>query len=256
MESKAADGRRHNFTIIDNEVIKRTAEIGIYALSVYTVLAQMANAQNKCFPGQRHIAETLGISDRQVRRGIDALERAGLLTVSHRIGFPSTYTILPVKKDTPARQSAVPRTISPESLDCQSAPPRTNSPTNKTNIIRQEEQDGHPGEPTGLTIQEQVLVPVFNRVAEALEEPDLKPTSSRLHILRKATNNVHIGGSENIVKAARNLLRSSEVDPHKTYDWLLNKFDYEERITKFLTRKAAGQTNIVPDSAPADWRPL
>ncbi|HOT98904.1 MAG TPA: helix-turn-helix domain-containing protein [bacterium] len=255
-ESKAVDERRHNFTIIDNEVIERTAEIGIYALGVYSVLVKMANAGNKCFPGQRYIAAMLGISERKVRDSIESLEKAHLITVTHNYGFPSTYHITCVKKKgTPAQNAALPRHDMPDPPAPRAGLPRHHVPPNNINITIPNQQEGPPGE-AQTTLHLQAYINPFNQIVSILRTPDLPPTAYRLGMLKSAFSNVNIGGFENIKKAARNLMASDFPDSYKRYDWLFNKFDFVEHITELLIKKH----DVTPKArrygeVPADWRP-
>jgi hypothetical protein len=87
---------------------------------------------------------------------------------------------------------------------------------------------------------EENMKPLFRQITKILGESDLVPTSKRLAGLRKAMQDVYIGGFDNIITACKNLMRSGEVDSHKKYDWVFNQFDYAERITSFLTKRSSG----------------
>lgn len=253
-QHQVRDMRAGGWFQIDNEIITVHAKkIGVYGVAIYAMLAEMAGKENKTWPGLEYICNTLGISKPTAIKALKLLESEQLISIDQTNKY-NIYYLLQVKKTS---KSNLP--IKPEQVNDVYSQSKGDLPIsvndvypNKTHITRLKEQEGPAGESARLSVHEQVLVPVFSQIAAALEEPDLIPTSSRLHILRKASANI---GVENILKAARNLARSSEVDPHKTYDWLLNKFDYEERITKFMTRKAAGITHTVaPDRAPDGWR--
>ena len=74
----------NGWTWFDNEVIERLAEIPrrsrANALAVYVVLAKHADGKRECYPSQKHIAGTLGISKDTVQRAIKTLEAAKLVS--------------------------------------------------------------------------------------------------------------------------------------------------------------------------------
>ena len=105
-----------------------------------------------------------------------------------------------------------------------------------------------------LTVTELALVPLFSQIAATFNEADLQPTRNRLHILHKAINNKNIGGFKRIMEAATNLARAPGKEVIQRYDWLLHKFEHEERITEWLTAK----NNAAPKrrqyaEVPDDW---
>ena len=107
-----------------------------------------------------------------------------------------------------------------------------------------------------FTAHHQAYIPLFSQIIAVLDEPDLKPTTKRLKILSEATHNKDIGGFPKILEAANNLARSSALDSMKRYDWLLNGFDYAERITEFLTQKNNGSPKQREyTKVPDDWDP-
>jgi len=260
MDDKAIDRRRHNFTITDNEVIDGISQIGVSAFAVYSVIVRMANEQNKCFPGQKYIAGVTGLSERTVRTAIAMLSERDLIRITKTTGFQNTYTILPVKKtlrqkETPANISE-PRQPLPEGAATIAGGVRQPLPPNNTYLIRQGEQDAPSGVENVLPIADQVLIPIFKKVASALGQPDLAPLPERLQALQFAAKNVHIGGYDNIVKAARNLARSNEVDSHKNYDWLVSGWakDRERRITSFMSGKQDSKKEVNYVQAPEEWK--
>lgn len=260
MDDKAIDRRRHNFTITDNEVIDGISQIGVSAFAVYSVIVRMANEQNKCFPGQKYIAGVTGLSERTVRTAIAMLSERDLIRITKTTGFQNTYTILPVKKtlrqkETPANISE-PRQQLPEGAATIAGGVRQPLPPNKTYLIRQGEQDAPQKFDNVLPVADQVLLPVFKKVADALGQPDLPPLPERLQALRLAAKNIHIGGYDNIVKAARNLARSNETDSHKTFDWLVSEWpkDRDRRITSFMNGKQESKREVNYVEAPEKWR--
>lgn len=54
-------------------------------------LANYADQDHSCFPSEKHLGELCGISDRQVRRCIDWLEKNDLLTKQRRFGTSNRY---------------------------------------------------------------------------------------------------------------------------------------------------------------------
>jgi DNA-binding transcriptional ArsR family regulator len=61
----------------------------------YAQLARHAGSGGRCFPRQAILAEALGVSERQVRRYIRQLERAGLLRTMRRgLNAPNAYEFL------------------------------------------------------------------------------------------------------------------------------------------------------------------
>lgn len=107
-----------------------------------------------------------------------------------------------------------------------------------------------------LTTHQQAYIPLFAQITAVFDEPDLKPTTKRLKVLSEATHNKDIGGFPKILEAANNLARSPAPDSIKRYDWLLNGFDYAERITEFLTQKNNGSSKKREyTKVPDDWDP-
>ncbi|HNS04288.1 MAG TPA: hypothetical protein PKM78_18110, partial [Anaerolineae bacterium] len=116
--------------------------------------------------------------------------------------------------------------------------------------------DGASAPARPLTVHQQAYIKPFSQIAATLNEPDLKPTSKRLKVLASAMHNAEVGGFANILAAANNLARSPAPESIKRYDWLLNGFDYAERITEYLTAK----NNSAPRArkyapVPDDWDP-
>ena len=127
-----------NWEVLDDYA----ADIGPQALAVYVYLARRVNERQECWPGQKHIGKTLGMSDRQVRREVAKLLELGLVEVQKRPGGTTRqYRLMAPWEDGAERTDSPPdRTHSPTSgrttTDSQSAPPdsqsypeRTHSPT-------------------------------------------------------------------------------------------------------------------------------
>ena len=102
------DRRRHNFYIVDNEVIDDYAELipenrRADALAVYCVLARHADAGGRAWPGTAYIGRKIGRSRPTV---IDAVKELGKLGLVGKEERPNTsggqatnvYTLPPVSK--------------------------------------------------------------------------------------------------------------------------------------------------------------
>lgn len=93
------DDRRHNFTIIDNEVLTDYS-LTAYELAVYVVLASHTR-NGTAFPGLNRIASLAGCSKPTAIKAIKGLENKGLVSVvreNEQDGSSNQYRILPVKK--------------------------------------------------------------------------------------------------------------------------------------------------------------
>ncbi|TYL75343.1 helix-turn-helix domain-containing protein [Bradyrhizobium cytisi] len=69
------------------------------------ILLSCAWQNDYCFPGQRRLAEDLGLEERSVRRNLKALEANGLLTIQRRgLGKTNIYELnLTVTSDVRSR---------------------------------------------------------------------------------------------------------------------------------------------------------
>lgn len=110
--------------------------------------------------------------------------------------------------------------------------------------------------PEALALHQQAYIPLFKQLTATLGEADLAPTSRRLAVLNTAMHDATVGGFERILEAANNLARAPGKEAIRRYDWLLNRFDYAEHITEYLTAK----NNSKPRprkyaTVPEDWRP-
>jgi len=119
-----------------------------------------------------------------------------------------------------------------------------------------EEQTPPASKPEALTLHQQAYIPLFKQLTAILDEADLAPTSRRLAVLNTAMHDATVGGFDRILEAATNLARSPAPESIKRYDWLLNRFDYAEHITEYLTAK----NNSTPRArkyapVPDDWDP-
>ncbi len=60
-------------------VRERVPDIGLTGFAVYSFLASMADAGQRCFPSQKYVGERLGVSRSTVCRAVKALEASGLV---------------------------------------------------------------------------------------------------------------------------------------------------------------------------------
>ena len=116
--------------------------------------------------------------------------------------------------------------------------------------------DGASAPARPLTVHQQAYIPLFKQLTAILDEADLAPTSRRLAVLNTAMHDATVGGFERILEAATNLARAPGKEAIRRYDWLLNRFDYAEHITEYLTAK----NNSTPRArkyapVPDDWDP-
>lgn len=77
---------RHDFFLMDNALATDyVGDLSGRALKVYTVLAYYADAHTgTCYPGIKKLAELTKMSDRNVQRGINELEKYEMITVTPR----------------------------------------------------------------------------------------------------------------------------------------------------------------------------
>lgn len=76
--------RRHNFTIIDNEIIDLIPELGRTAFTVYCILARFANRDREAWPSLDHLARLAKVKVRTIQETAHALEAFGLLKIEQR----------------------------------------------------------------------------------------------------------------------------------------------------------------------------
>ncbi len=70
---------------------KKIKPLGI---AVYTILASMADGQQRCFPSQGYIADSLGYSRASVNNTIKLLKHHRLINVDRRKGTSFLYSLL------------------------------------------------------------------------------------------------------------------------------------------------------------------
>jgi hypothetical protein len=133
---EVTDGRVRPFYMLDNALIAiYGAQIGVYGIAVYNVLAYYANRQQQAWPSYQTIADQLGISRTKVVETIKQLIACGLLQKAHL--FSSTgdqssnhYLLLSLPEppstqhEPPSQQDTLPSTPHVPS-GTQHAPPGT-----------------------------------------------------------------------------------------------------------------------------------
>lgn len=85
---------RRDYFQVDNVFIDVYArKCGAYAMSVYFALCRHANHDQTCFPSHQLVGEKLGMSRRQVVRGIELLEYYNVIRVKRALGEKNEYTL-------------------------------------------------------------------------------------------------------------------------------------------------------------------
>ena len=84
---------QHGFTQVPNVILKN-AKLSFGAKVTYAMFLSYAWHNNKVFPGQKKMAEDLGISERHIRRFIGELKEARYLEVERRgLGKTNIYNL-------------------------------------------------------------------------------------------------------------------------------------------------------------------
>lgn len=115
------DGLREDYTKIPNTILKR-ADISPGAKLAYVMLLSYAHKVDRCFPGQRRLAEDLGVAVRSVIRYMQELVKAALLRVKRRgLGMTNVYYLTrwsrSKRADDPSASDADPNDISTQGGD-------------------------------------------------------------------------------------------------------------------------------------------
>lgn len=79
MNVKVQEGRKFNFTIVDNEIIDNIDRFTKSEVLAYMVLARYANSNDSCFPSYNTIAAKMRCSKRTAIDAIDSLEKKGVI---------------------------------------------------------------------------------------------------------------------------------------------------------------------------------
>lgn len=95
------DNRRHNFTIIDNEILAMGFDV--YEMRVYMELCHRSNGDKECWPSLSRLAKDCKISKPKLIKTIKSLEDHKVISVERTSDEDgkndvNTYTILPVQK--------------------------------------------------------------------------------------------------------------------------------------------------------------
>jgi Helix-turn-helix domain len=84
---------RHGFTQLPNFILRNPA-ISIGAKTVYALMISYAWHNNFCFPGQKRLAEDMGMGIASVNRFVKELEDCSLIEIERRgQGKTNYYTI-------------------------------------------------------------------------------------------------------------------------------------------------------------------
>lgn len=83
-----ANGMKQEFWAIPKAIFSKR-EISLEARVLYGILFTRANGENVAWPGQKNLAETMGIGERSVRRYLDELKQHDLIE-SERLGMKRT----------------------------------------------------------------------------------------------------------------------------------------------------------------------
>lgn len=75
---------------------KYVPRVGATGIVVYDFLASLVDGEQKCFPSQKYIADSVGYSRATVNKSLKKLERARLVKVIRSTGERSTYYLLKV----------------------------------------------------------------------------------------------------------------------------------------------------------------
>ena len=92
------------FTQVPNFLLK-SKKLSSGDKMAFAMLLSYAWQNDYCFPGQRRLAEDLGLEERSVRRNLKSLEANGLLTIQRRgLGKTNVYELnLTVTSDVRSR---------------------------------------------------------------------------------------------------------------------------------------------------------
>lgn len=79
MSIKVQEGRKFNFTMLENEIIDNIDRFSKSEVLAYMVLARHANNEDSCFPSYSTIAKKMRCSKRTAIDAIDSLEKKGVI---------------------------------------------------------------------------------------------------------------------------------------------------------------------------------
>lgn len=125
VQVQVEDARRHNFTIIDNEIVDNL-NLSVNAKAAYLVLVRSANRNTgECWLTADTLGKKMGTgrngqstAEKTARQAVAELVSAGLIAVQKRQGHSSIFRIVDVPKDvtkkaTPVMMTEVPRSFRP-----------------------------------------------------------------------------------------------------------------------------------------------
>ena len=84
---------RKGYTLVPNFLLNQ-AHLSAAAKLCYVMLLKYAWEKDYCFPGQKTLAEDMGVSERTAHAGIKELEKVQLITIKRRgQGKSNLYTL-------------------------------------------------------------------------------------------------------------------------------------------------------------------
>ena len=102
---------KHGFTQLPRYVL-RDKRLSFGARLTYAVLLSYAWQEERCFPGQKRMAQDLGTSDRSIRTFLKELKRRGYVDWKQQgLNKPNIYYILdyhPLETEAERKQASVP----------------------------------------------------------------------------------------------------------------------------------------------------
>jgi hypothetical protein len=142
-------------------------KLSVEARLLYVILVLMAWSKGKCWPSQTYQAQSLGRSDRQVRRYHQELEKAGILGINRRPGQSSHYYPFALQTtsdthDLRAQDTHVRQTLKSELLNVKNVEPTDEPGTSNK-----------PLSPDPDPIQENVNA--IQNFSESIQEPPRQP---------------------------------------------------------------------------------
>lgn len=82
-----------NMPLVPNSILLNK-KLSVGAKVVYALLLNYAWHNDSCFPGQKHLAQDMGMSRSRVTQLVGQLQQSGLVTIQRRgQGKPNLYTI-------------------------------------------------------------------------------------------------------------------------------------------------------------------
>lgn len=138
------------FTMIDNDVIERSSEVGSSAFQVYAAIARHADDQRRARPGIDRLAELTGLGCRWVRRSIRKLELAGWIVMDRKKGRVNVYMLPPMQSKEPqtpapkiSKEPQAPgvRNSRPLGKELQALGVRNSRPSEQDPLNKTQEQD-------------------------------------------------------------------------------------------------------------------